>query len=132
MRASATLPLSGTVYRISKPTMGEIGTTNPEYQPRSCAHTHKTIPLAPIHPFTKQMVPSLCPEWLTRRLSKSFLPVFYAPYKVLPSIKTFLRSFFLCFFLSFSLHTFSWACGSLYEPRKYFQILFLCIHFFVE
>ena len=31
----------------------------------SCAHAQKTIPLAPIHPFTKQMVLSLCPELLT-------------------------------------------------------------------
>ena len=27
--------------------------------------------------------------------------------------------FLLSLFLSFSLHTFSWACGSLYEPRKF-------------
>ena len=32
---------------------------------RSCAHARKTKPLAPIHPFTKQMVPLLCPESLT-------------------------------------------------------------------
>ena len=28
---------------------------------RWCAHARKTIPLAHIHPFTKKMVPSLCP-----------------------------------------------------------------------
>ena len=30
-----------------------------------CAHTRKTIPLAPIHLFTKQIVPSLYQELLT-------------------------------------------------------------------
>ena len=53
---------------------------------------------------------------------------------LLPS-KTFLRMrrffLFLCLFRSFSSHTFSWTCGSLREPRKFFQTLFLCIHFFV-
>ena len=45
--------------------MEEIGTTNPEYHPlrvlwrRSCAHARKPIPLAPIHSFTKQIVPSM-------------------------------------------------------------------------
>ena len=45
--------------------MEEIGATNPEYQPlrvlwcRSCAHTRKTIPMAPIYSFTKQIVPSM-------------------------------------------------------------------------
>ena len=48
--------------------MEEIGATNPEYQPlrsngaRLCAHARKTIPLAPIHSFTKQIVPSLYQE----------------------------------------------------------------------
>ena len=48
--------------------MEEIGATNPEYQPlrvlwrRSYAHARKTIPLAPIHSFTKQIVPSMYQE----------------------------------------------------------------------
>ena len=29
------------------------------YETHSCTHTQKTIPLAPIHSFTKQIVPSL-------------------------------------------------------------------------
>ena len=51
--------------------MEEIGPTNPKYQPlqfyggRSCAHARKTIPLAPIHSFTKQIVPSMYEESLT-------------------------------------------------------------------
>ena len=50
--------------------MEEIGATNPKYQPlrvlwrRSCAHARKTIPLAPIHSFTKQIVPSMYEESL--------------------------------------------------------------------
>ena len=89
---------------------------------RSCTHARKTIYLAPIHPFTKQMVPSLCPESLTRSLSKLFSPVFRMCLikGFLPSI-TFLHT---ChFFLSVSLfhfhRTLSWACESLHEPRKF-------------
>ena len=51
--------------------MEDIGATNPEYQPlrvlwrRSYAHAQKTIPLAPIHSFTKQIVPSMYQESLS-------------------------------------------------------------------
>ena len=51
--------------------MEEIGTTNPEYQPlrvlwrRSCAHARKTILLAPIHLFPKQIVPLMYQESFT-------------------------------------------------------------------
>ena len=51
--------------------MEEIGPTNPKYQPLrvlwhcSCAHARKTIPLASIHSFTKQTVPSMYEESLT-------------------------------------------------------------------
>ena len=50
---------SNYVYRISNPTMVEIGTTNPEYQPlRAEWHLFtrprsKTILLEPIHLFTR-------------------------------------------------------------------------------
>ena len=95
---------------------------------RSCLHTRKSIPLAPFHPFTKQMVPSLCPESLTRGLSQSFSPVLRKhPIKCfLPSI-TFLRARHFFLFLSFSSHTFLWACRSLREPWKYFSN-FLFVH----
>ena len=86
---------------------------------RSCTHAQKTIPMAPIHPFTKQMVPSLCPELLTQSLSKSFSPV---PYKVLPSINNIFTRvlFFLCFFVSFLSHTFRGFAGACVNPRSIF------------
>ena len=104
---------------------------------RSCAHARKTIPLAPIHLFTKQMVPSLCPESLTRSLFQSFSSVFCMhPIKCfLPSI-TFLcaRRFFyflVCFF-RFHCTLFRGLAGACMNSGKFFQTLFLCIHFFVE
>ena len=45
-------------------------------------------------------------------------------YKLPPPLITFLYTrhfFFLCFFVSFSLHTFLWTCRILCEPRKYFS-----------
>ena len=53
------------------------------------------------------------------------------PYKLPPSINNNFThaSFFLCFFLillSFSSHIFSWACGSLCEPWKFFFKLSFC------
>ena len=66
----------------------------------------KTIPLAPIHPFTKQFVPSMHQKSFTRRLLRSFSPVL-----CVRLIKGFLLSitlnflharrfffFFVCFF----------------------------------
>ena len=52
--------------------MEEIGTTNHLWH-RSCAHARKTIPLAPIHLFIKQIVPSMYEESLTssRLISKA-------------------------------------------------------------
>ena len=67
----------------------------------SCAHT-KNHPLAPIHPFSKQMVPSLCLESLTRHSLRLFSPVLCVRLikGFLPLI-TFLCAhrffFFLCF-----------------------------------
>ena len=54
------------------------------------------------------------------------------PYKLPPSINNIMRVSFFSFFLilSFSSHTFLWACGSLYEPRKFFSN-FLFVHSFV-
>ena len=93
---------------------------------RSYAHAQKTIPLAPIHLFTKQVITLLCPESLTASCFNPFHQLLatyiYVAYKPLPSLK---KHFYSCIvFLWFSLHTFSWACESL-------QILFLCIPLFV-
>ena len=97
-----------TVYRISNPTMEEIDATNPEYQPMQvkwcpfvCPRS-KNHPLAPIHPFSKQMVPSLCPESLTRHSMRSFSLVLCVRLikDFLPSI-TLLSACCFSFFLSF-------------------------------
>ena len=118
--------------------MEEIGTTNPKYHPQRvywhpfvCPHS-KTIPLAPINPFTKQIVPSLCPESFTQSFIKIvFTSFLQAPYKVLPTISyIFMCTLFLfsCFFLSFASRTFSWACRSLCEPWKFFSFCaFTCL-----
>ena len=87
--------------------MEEIGTTNPKYQPlrvlwrRSCVHAQKTIPLAPIHSFTKQIVRTFN---VSRFVDlKSFdihaTSIPHAPYKLPPSIKNILgaRRFFFSF-----------------------------------
>ena len=89
--------------------MEEIGATNPEYQPLqvlwhcSCAHTQKTIPLAPIHLFTKQIVPSMYKESLSWSRLISITRVFrnYLP----PSIKNILGAYRFFLLLSFSSHT---------------------------
>ena len=100
---------------------------------RSCAHARKTIPLAPIHPFTKQMVPSLCPQSLTRSLSRSFSPVLCVLFiKGFLPPKTFLRT--RGFFSLFHFHRtlFCGHAGACVNPGSFFQTLFLCIHFFVK
>ena len=123
--------------------MEEISTTNPEYQPmrvkwRPFMHPRsKTIPLAPIHPFSKQMIATFIVSRITEStLVEIVFPSYLcAPYKGLPSINNILRRchFFLCsLFLSFSSHTFSWTCRSLREPWKFFSNSLLCIHFFVK
>ena len=96
--------------------------------------------MAPIHPFTKQMVPSLCPESLTRSLWRSFPPVLCVRLiKGFLPPKTFLRArgffflflfFFVCFF-HFHRTLFRGHTGACVNPGSFFQTLFLCIHFFV-
>ena len=97
---------------------------------RSCAHARKTIPLAPIHPFTKQMVPSLCPESLTRSLFRSFSPVLYVRLiKGFLSPKTFLRarrsfSLFVSLF-HFHLTLFHRHAGACVNPGSFSNSLFV-------
>ena len=71
-------------------------------------------------------------ESLTRACPNRFHLFLYAPYKGLLSINNILCACHFFLFLSFLSHTFSWACGSLCEPQKFFQTFFLCIHFFVK
>ena len=94
---------------------------------RTCS---KTIPLAPIHPFTKQMVPSLCPESLTRSLFQLFSPVFRKhPIKCfLPSIPfyTLVVFFFVCFYYFHFHHTpFCGLAGACMNPEFYSNSLFV-------
>ena len=89
--------------------MEEISATNPKLPAivefngtHSCAHARKTIPLAPIHLFTKQIVPSLYQESFTQSSLRSFSWVLcvHLIKGFLLSI-TFLRTchfFFVCFF----------------------------------
>ena len=71
----------------------------------------KTIPLAPIHLFTKQIVLSMYQELLSwsRLISK----IFKAP---------------VVFFFHFHRTLSLWACGSWHEPRKFFSFCaFTCL-----
>ena len=80
------------------------------YGARLCAHAQKTIPLAPIHSFTKQIVPRIV-DLKSFDIHDTSFP--YAPYKLLPFIKNILGAhrFFSFFLLSFIFIThFSWAC----------------------
>ena len=109
--------------------MEKIGATNP-------AIARKTILLASFYPFTKQMVPSLCPESLTLSLSKSFSSVFRRrPIKCfLPSI-TFLhaRHFFLCFHFHRTL--FCGLAGACVNPGSIFSnslFVYSLTHFLMD
>ena len=100
--------------------MEEISATYPTYQfygVRLCAHARKTIPLAPIHSFTKQIVPSMFDLKLFDIHDTSFP---YAPYKLLPSIKNILGTvifFFLSTFFYFH-RTLVGLCDPRHESRN--------------
>ena len=65
-------PTTFLLYRINKPRMEEIGATITKYQPLRvlwrplCDHARRTIPSHPIRPFTRQLVPSLFEESISR------------------------------------------------------------------
>ena len=117
-----------------------MGATIPKYQPLRvlwcplCDYARRTILSRPICPFTRQLVPSLFEESISRSSSTSIQPFFrYSLINAFLSPQKFLRSsrfFLLCFFY-FHRTLFSGACGSFREPRKFFQTLFLYIHLFV-
>ena len=94
-----------------------------------CAHARKNISLIPIHPITKQMVPSLCPELLTQSLSKSISPKYfsYVPYKVLPSINNIYTCIvFSCFYFH---HTLSHGLAETYVNHEKYATINYCMSF---
>ena len=106
--------------------MEEIGTTNPEYQPlrvlwrRLCAHTRKTIPLAPIHSFTKHYSTfnvSRIDELESFDIHYTSVP--QSPYKHPPSIKNILgaRRFFSLFHFHRTL--FRGLAGACVNPESF-------------
>ena len=99
--------------------------------PVSCAHARKTIPMAPIHPFTKKMVRTfIVSRIVDPKLVQIIivLPVFHMHLIkcFFPSI-TFLRTH--CFFSSTFFHfhcTLSRGLAGAYvNPRSFFQTLFV-------
>ena len=88
-----------------------------------CAPTlKKIIPLEPIHPFTKQIVPSLYPSWFPRSSCRSFAPIFcksiirasFHEYNIFTCM-----SFFLCFI--FIAHRFCELAGAYVDPGSIFS-----------
>ena len=65
-------PTTFLLYRINKPRMEKIGATIPKYQPLRvlwhplCNYVRRTILSRPIRPFTRQLVPSLFEESISR------------------------------------------------------------------
>ena len=112
--------------------MEEIGATIPKYQPLQvlwhplCDYARRTILSRPIRPFTRQLVPSLFEESISRSSSTLIQPFFWyslinaflSPQKFLHSSRFF--SLFVCFFY-FHCTLFSGACRSFREPRKFFS-----------
>ena len=105
--------------------MEEIGLTIPKYQPlqdlwrQLCDYARQTIHSHPIHPFTRQLVPSLFEESISLEIYSAILLIvnaFLSPQKILCGS----RFFFLTFF-HFHHTLFSWACGSFREPQKFFS-----------
>ena len=118
--------------------MEEIGSTNPKYQPLLSlmapirAPTLENHPLAPIHLFTRQIVPSLYQQSSTCGSLQSIILLFHRhPINpLLPSI-TILRAchFFLCFF-HFQCTLFCGFAGACVNPGSFFSNS-LFVHSFV-
>ena len=89
----------------------------------------KTIPMAPIHLFTKQMVATFiaCRIICLKPFHLFFIYTYLIIKHFLPSITFYecIHSFSFVVFLSFLLYTFSWTCGNFCEPQKYFFVLSL-------
>ena len=110
--------------------MEEICATIPKYQPLRvlwrplCDYARRTILSHPIRPFTRQLVPSLFEESISRTSQKSIQPFFrYSLINAFLSPQKILHGSRFFFFLSFFLHRtlFSGACGSFREPLKFFS-----------
>ena len=74
------------------------------YATRSCAHTRKTIPLAPIHSFTKHNVSRIV-DLKSFDIHRTSFP--HAPYKLLPPNKNILGACHFFFVSSYSFKNFS-------------------------
>ena len=114
------------LYRISKPVMKETGTTNPEYQPLQvlwCLFMHpnsKIILLAPIHSFTRQIVPTLYQQLSTWGSLQSIILLFHIN-SLFPSI-TFLR---VCHFFFVSNTFFHFHRTLFVNPGSFSNSLFV-------
>ena len=106
-------PTTFLLYRINKPRMEEIGTIIPKYQPLRvlcrllCDYARRTILSRLIRPFTRELVPSLLEESISRTelIEIGLAILLIQPYKCLPvTTKFFMQNSF--FLLSFSSHTF--------------------------
>ena len=109
------------------PTMEEIGTSNPEYYhcefsgTCSCAHARKTIPLAPIHPFTKQIVTTFILSIIIypKPMQIIFTVFLYEPYKGLPSMNNFFMRFIFSSLFHFHCTLFHGLAGVCMNPRSF-------------
>ena len=91
---------------------------------------------SPSHSFTKQIVPSLCQESLTRSSLRSFSPVLcmllincFLPYKTFLCVHCFF--FVSTFFVSFSSH-FHGLAEACMNPGSFFKLSFYTFTLFVK
>ena len=87
-----------------------------QYKGLNCAHAQKTISLAPIHSFIKQIIPSRIGDLKSFDIhDTSFL---HAPYKLLLSIKKYFRCllFFLVSLFHFHHTVFRGLAGGCVNP----------------
>ena len=81
-------------------------------------------PFHPIHPFTRQLVPSLFEESISRRFVEIYLAILLIqPYKCLP-VTTKIFTWQSFFFLSFITHFFRGLAGAFVNPRSFFKLPF--------
>ena len=83
---------------------------------RSCSHAQKTIPLAPIHPFTKQMVRTFI---VPRIVDPKLIQIVFTCFSY-EALFLCVRGFFL-FVSLFHFHCtlFSWVVGACVNPAPF-------------